>query len=692
MMRIISMKLLPLVKEIKLNEYSDKLMSQMVALYQPQTEDSEDQIKANINRFEQIRNSIAKKLKDNNPIISRVIPDELKQNNKVLDITQYKDYNTLVKILKASDTKSVDIYKQAIEYYKKANPYLEPRIIGNYVARFKQNLTDLEQKVKDKDEDALNNIPKELLKGDAYKSISNWRSLDTLEHMLDAVFPLENIGGGENTNDAESGGDKIYDKDGLEIYRGDEEHRCIRYSKGYSWCIGRSHYQYYRYQRETGQNRAFYFVFDRTKSKEDKYHVVVIHALENGTYKFTNATNSPGEQPDPSTSWEGLGKEFINNGGKDTWNKIKDLKSLFKFVNPNKEELRRLGFKGKKLTLEAFADLDHQDKIDWLRVNASDRNIITPEIVKSLPPFGEPSKNDLINYDRLFSIDELKPNVGLIKRYAVYRFTRYPGEPLPYGFIPYLEDKPELQQKYFDKFEKDYLTFDEIEKYFSNDILKTYIDTQIKNLDFLPNEVEKHLTPDQKRIYDIYSVSFSDKEYFGDVQNMDNEVKPPNRSVNISMISYDTLKNLDKDKYSKYVTLYKKLGSDLSNMDKYPSFFLGTPQMFIVNNQTYFIVPKTPGSIDHFRLIDVNLKVFIEDFQSATINKGNKTLEPQNGSIIVHGNNTVYLTDKDFDKVIFEINGAKKIQTLADFMKLQEKYESSQDLIKALQIRAGIIK
>ena len=118
-----------------LKEYSEKLILQMINIYKSQTQDSEDQIKSNIKRFEQLTNSIAKKLADKNPLIVSAIPDDLKTNNKFRDITLYKDYNSLLKVLKAADSKPVDIYKQAIEMYKKQDQYANPQIPQNKTKR-----------------------------------------------------------------------------------------------------------------------------------------------------------------------------------------------------------------------------------------------------------------------------------------------------------------------------------------------------------------------------------------------------------------------------------------------------------------------------------------------------------------------------------------------------------------------------
>ena len=175
------------------------------------------------------------------------------------------------------------------------------------------------------------------------------------------------------------------------------------------------------------------------------------------------------------------------------------MKDLFKFINPNKEELRRLGFRGKKLTLGAFAELDPEDKRDWLRANATDRNIVTSEIVKSLPPTGEPSKNDLINYEREFNFDELKGNNGLLKRYAEFSLAHRKDRILPIQFIPYL--KPDTKDRYYEKTVDTVLDLDFIKEYFGEDKAKDYISRQADKLEYIPKRAVKYIPNNLKQTY-----------------------------------------------------------------------------------------------------------------------------------------------------------------------------------------------
>ena len=155
--------------ELILNEYSDKIINQMVAIYKPQTTDSEEQIKKNIKDHNRLRDSIEAKLKQNNPAVLKTVPDDLQKNNRFKDITLIRDYNTLVRMLKAVSKKETDIYKAAIEYFKRKEQYMNPSIIGLYVGQFKKVKNELEKAVNEKDENVINLIPKELISNNKYK-------------------------------------------------------------------------------------------------------------------------------------------------------------------------------------------------------------------------------------------------------------------------------------------------------------------------------------------------------------------------------------------------------------------------------------------------------------------------------------------------------------------------------------------
>lgn len=591
------MKLIQLLKEHILQEYSDKLINQMVALYKSQTEESEDQIKANIKRFEQLTNSIAKKLADKNPVLDKIMPDELKVNNKFRDITQYKQYELLTNVIKASDSKPIDVYKQAIEMYKKRDRYANAQIIGNYVARFKQNLNALIEKVNDKDPEALNSIGKQLLQKDAYKNIMNWHSFHDLELMLDTLFPIETEGGGEN--DAYVQADKIYDKNNVEVFKGDEENKCIYYTKkylnSYGWCIGNTMYSSYRYMQSNADlNRMFYFVFDRTLDRSDKYHAVVLHAFAGGGYTRTTAVNGDETQP---VKWDKLGELFSNTpSGAALWNKIKHLEHLFKFIEPNRDEQRRIGFRGQRKTLEQFALMDNEDKKDWLRANATDNNIVNSDIVKSIPAEGDVSRNELINYDRMFNFDELKDSKQLLRRYAEYRFSRYPNEKLPILFLPYLKD--ESKSRYYNKFKEKEITFEYALKFFGEEITKEYVNEQIQDFKFVPETAISYIDdPKQKALYTIIHKLYQNWKYDPSTNLSDKELEKmnqmPEARIDPIVFTYPLWKGLPIQERKIIMAFIKKYGNE--SAEKYEFIKYAMPYLVILPEGEFVLVPLELG-------------------------------------------------------------------------------------------------
>lgn len=628
----------------------------MVTLYKPQTQDTEDQIKANIKRFEQLTGSIAKKLADNNPLVKAAVPEELQQNNKFRDITLFKDYNTLVKVLKAVDSKPVDVYKQAIEMYKKQDQYANPQVLGNYVARFKQNLNNLIQKVNDKDEETLQLIPKQLLQQDAYKNILNWRKFHDLEVMLDSIFPLEATGD-EDNNASAPGTDLIYEKDGIEIYKGDEEHKCIQYGKGYGWCIGKTMYPSYRYMQSNAKmNRMFYFIFDRNLPKSDKYHAVVLHAFAGGGYTRTTAVNGDETQP---MSWEEMGSKLFSNteSGKVLWNKIKGLQNLFEFIPPNKDEQRRLGFRGVRKTLEEFIEMDSDDKRDWLRANATDRNIITSEIVRSLPADGEVSRNELINYNRAFTYDELKDSKQLLRRYAEYRYSRYSNDALPLIFIPYFKD--DSKRRYYEQWKDKYATVELLDQFFGNEYVEEYLTKDAKKLWYIPEEyVERIPDPKLKTLYKTYFKLLQNWFYqagTNDIDKLSNEASMPDQKINPLPILYNQWKELNNNERDTIMKLAKK--SKPPQDDKDPNTVLYYAAPYIVDDK-YVLLPIDPIQDDSYyytwALSDVNgnliKKLDIEE-QGEDVKVGDSELVfcyPQQGESKVISLSDITLNGKPF--------------------------------------------
>jgi len=685
--------------ELLLNEYTDKTINQMVALYKPQTTDSNDQIKRNIVRYGELIPSVEAKLKQNNPIVTKVVPDELKQNNKFKDITLIKDYNTLSRILKAVEKKETDIYKAAIEYFKKKDQYMDPSIIGMYVGQFKKIKNDLEKAIADKDLNIINLVPDELIKNNKYSDILSYKNFSDLEKLIDGAFPFK-AKEGEEINSAETDADLLYSNpsDGIEIYRGDAEHKCIRYGKNqtYSWCISRTSggmYGNYRFMQQAGSNRMFYFVKDTTQSDArengrfvNPYHIVVIHAVENGKYTRTTANND-GDEPYGGTDWNNLDTYFRGEDGQRMWDKIKGLERYFPYAPPSAEERRAKGLKGQRLTLDAFVDLDQEDKQAWLRVNAGDRNIINSDVVKSLD---NEQINDLINHDRKFSFDELKKSQGLLKRYADYRYTRHPKDPLPYIFIPYL--KPELQEKYFDEFGDDYTTFSILEKYFNEDILKKYITKELEQFGAnLPPEAKKYMSKEQQDMYDLYSLVLKDMSVDEDKVN-ENSTDAPVQRISLPSISQKSYKALSPNDRKKLNELYKKIGNSKTDIEKYSNFFMGYPLAFDANGKTYLVAPTDKDSREYV-IMDEDGNTIVDKIELISFSKDDNELNISDYTAKQSGKNGAYIKPDDYNKIeIVDTDGDSSILTQNDIAKRLKESIVNNYMSRQLKYRAGIIK
>lgn len=702
-----------------LYEYTDKLIKTMVDRFKPQTEDNEETIAKVIRRFEQVIPAIEAKLKSNNPLVKLAIPKELQTNNQWRDITKFKDYNSLKRTISATEKKKkLDAYGQAIEFFKMQPElkYVSPAFIGAYIGRFKRNLNDIIQGVEEKNPRIVNLIPSQLLKNNEYKNILSWKNFHDIETLLDSAFPLSSQEQ-EEVNTAIAGADMIYKNPdtGIEIILGDAAHKCVRYTKmgNYPWCIGRSSYEYYRFgQHDQKNNRMFYFVFDRTQTDESRtngatttwinpYHVVVIHVTEGRKYLVSTANNNgdlPAGGVQAGTTWEDLGNYFKGTDGQRMWNKIKDLKEYFVFKMPSEEEILAKGLKGTRLSLEQYLDYSPETREMWLKMNAADRNVVTGEILESLD---EEQLNELINYGRKFSYNELEGNTMLLKRYANFRTTAFPEEPIPYPFLPYMKEN--LQEEYYQRFEEDYMDFHIIEKYMSKNIVLHYIDKQINKLAYLPEEAFKYFTPKQEELFNIYSIIHDNikiKTTYSEGKDLIGTVKAPTQTYMIFCMDKEYFRKLEPNKKSKFLDLIKSCPSN----DKYVEFIWGIPRTFSYNEKLYFYVPEEKimddksGFNKPWCLINEDGDILIKNLKHRTEEglsffKDDKQYNRfcLKAAYPIGSNSVPLIAGKDFDEIrIKDMSGKESKFSIKDFPSVLK--ESNNNLVKKFKLRSGILK
>jgi len=711
-------KLSNLINKQILNEYSDKVISSVLDTFKKYSpEVSDEEIKKYIDLFDKRKNNIRNgfdgtdtKLKNKYKIL---IPNDLQPNLKYLDITLWKDWNAFKKVVDNSGKKEQDVWEKAISKLSRISG-IDAMIVGQYLNRFKMLIPRIEQGIAENNENVTTHIPKELLADGKWKIPTNWNDFDKLEHLVDSFNTGKSTEGAKELNSAETDADKVYSKNGVEIYVGDAEHKCVRYGKDgyYSWCVSRPKggSLYYSYRFKEGE-RTFYIVFDKnlTDKKtqghfDEPFHAVFLQVLkgygDSLEYQYTTADNK-GEFPHPAAeSWSELGDAIKEDkGGKAFWEKIKGLQSVFKYVPPSGEEKKFKEFKNKRYTLEQYLDLSDEDQLMWRRSNADIPGIIGQDIIDVLD---DEQINDLINHGRLFTWNEIKHSKPLIKRYADFRATRDDKKPLPLKFIPYL--KPEIQEVYYKNF-NDYFAFEDLEAYFGDEIVKKSIKNQLKSLGYLPKSAVKYMDSKEKYLYNIYSKAYEDiqeEETLQSKEEWDNKTSSADdRYMNLPAISNASFNALVPQEQKQFVNLVKKLAVNKDNLDKYPDFFIGVPSLFTKNNVLFFL-SREDSTSNRLCLWDENGRIvtgdiYVKDDGNPVVwdlIRDNEIIKSINGTHFYSTNNSLIMDYNGF-------SGMKYYEYRVTDKKNQGKYLSKEQMFGSalnerlkhlIQYRAGIIK
>jgi hypothetical protein len=596
-----------------------------------------------INTFAKQKDSLKNKL----DII--VLPDELRNNDKYLNIFNYS-FKDLVNLLRSIPENSEKVKKAAIEKFNKQEN-IDKATAQSYTARFMKNVEKLRLGAKEGITDDEGNeifstqqikdlIPSNLLNKERFLDPRNW-SWQPFEQMLDALFPSQKTAEGEPINTATGGADKVYDNNGIEIWKGDDVHKCISYNpinpetkrKKYGWCVtqvGNTNYDYYRFG---DKSPTFYFVFNRNKSSAplhspftDPYHAIVIQVTaDKKTYIVTDADNKGDRSTDRTQvkGWEGV-KEYVDA---DTWAAIKDLKDYFKPISLSSLERARKMASGKNLTLDEFKELITSDKILYVQGKAQ-KGQLTPEILAILPKIKIPYEgrtttlaNIAIDSGQKFTYQDLKDYPALAKRYAIFR-DRHDDEgnmiyktPIPLPFIKYLND--EAKQRYIKKF-KDALNATVVEKYFGEQYAKEWVDDQLQKFEYIEPQMQKYITnPKLKQLYDMYSKLY-DSWVFESIKT------PEKYDYNNALSAADQIANpipLSVDQWKKLSNQERKIIIDLvlknDKNPKYENFLAAAPYIVKDKEKTYVLLLKDNSNPE---TIYDSKWVLVDAFSGNTVN------------------------------------------------------------------------
>lgn len=604
-------------------EYTDKTINTTIDRWK-ETNPSIDPALAKqvIQRFDQVKGSLQQKLQQ------IALSDELKQGNNYLNIDKYS-WDDMVKLLRSLPEKDDKVKKDAIAMFMEKEA-IDKGIASSYVIRFMNNRRNLKYALENGTEDenftkeeVKKLVPQRLIMSGQFLDPRAW-DFGQMEHMLDALFPYygkEEEGGEQNT--ATTDADKVYEQNGIEIYRGDAQHKCVAYNpteggrKKYGWCIaqtGNSNYDYYRFQQ--GTNRMFYICFDRNQPESNKWHAFVIHVGEDNSQYWATSAKNDGDNN--SKTWEGLSK-FIDP---QTWDRIKGLQDVFKYIPPSKAEIASAALRGKKLSAGDFRELDYDTKEQYIQSNAGS---LSPDILKILD---KELKNLAINYGQKFPYADLKDNEGLAKRYAVFRFrhTNYSKDPIPLPYVKYLDE--EAKQKYLNTFD-DNLTYEYIEKFFGPKATEDYVQKQVDNFDFLPKEAMKYIKdPKQRKIFEVYSKLFEPWQ-FGDKTNLDEEelstsFDMPEQNVDPKPLTAKQWAQLSPEDRKIIINLAKQV----NGKEKYSTLLYALPYVFEDNGKTRVLLPMTNNdySYENWVMVDENNNVVKKDISGDAYQVGEQPL------------------------------------------------------------------
>lgn len=517
-----------------------------------------------------------------------------------------------------------------------------------------------------------------------------------LEAILDQ-FPVKSKQKkSEQNNTAEisdSDADLIYNSGGVEVYQADTIDKCIRFTNDmgvvYKFCIGRKETHanyYYSYRFGRGEySRCFYFVFNRNQSSElgangkfkDPYHVFVIHiGSDNKTYGVTDAINEHGPHEVWGVSWEQVGEFMIKNGGESgqqSWDAIKNLKSLFKFVEPPEKESVFAALKGMQMTPEAFQALSFEHKIMYIQNKGPLPAELTSLLNKEL-------LNLAINSDYEFSFNELKNSPALLKSYAKRRHDFHRKELLPLAFVPYL--RPEDKQEYYQAVKNDYAGFPEIVKYFGEDITQEYLQEEIDELGYLPEEAEEYMTPEQKRKFDGYKTLY--RNITIGVVDQEELRKPKTIKAKINALRYEQYVDLSAQEKRQYFDAAKTL-LDLTSQGsaerkRLRAAILSTvPELIQINGKYYLFIKK--GSGDErggFVLCDLNGRIIVDNIDSLELKQNGKDILsksriPQKYT----GATTWQVPESDYDEIYIYYSQDRYTPVKLDTATIQESMKKT---------------
>lgn len=412
------------------------------------------------------------------------------------------------------------------------------------------------------------------------------------------------------------GANKVYNNNGLYVYEGSNKESCIRLNyaykyKGldnkvytYNFCVGNkdagaNRYFKYRFGGDMGSGalyRTFYYVADSTQSadvyndSENKkpqfknwYHFFVIHVFENGKFGITDAVNEYGTGHEidgggKGISWKEIG-DFMTKYGKQSgqaaWDKIKNIPEVFKYVSPPEEEEVENAASNGRFNLESFTKASYEVKNAYINKRAGQKDFFTEQMFELCTT---EQKNLAINSGFTPSFKNLKNKEGgilqsLARLYAKNKFRRNitadeAGELniklLPLPFLQFLDEG--LKLKYFELFEKKDITFEYALKYFGEEAASQYVNNQIKDFRYVPEQAIRFITDNKQRtLYTVVHKLYKHWKYDSNTNIPESELEKvsemPASNIDAFPFTYEDWKDLKLEERQILIQIIKKYGN-----------------------------------------------------------------------------------------------------------------------------------
>lgn len=244
---------------------------------------------------------------------------------------------------------------------------MNPKEVQFLTQKFKEEADDFNIKVSDEDiKNAIN------IFDNKFKQDPNIAEKDLRKYSLTQLLKLISTKPGFEKDKVgikiETTPDMVYNEDGIVIYSGDVEDKCIKYGAGERWCITKGSYGNYRFDPQRGYP-IFYLVKNTNLPDSDPLSFVAIQVRNNGQYVWTNRLNNPHESEEMSFNELANDIPYLDS--------IDNIKSILKYIPPNiKEKNKEQKFKEGISFSEWTNNLDFNDKKLYLSIRGP---IVTKE-------------------------------------------------------------------------------------------------------------------------------------------------------------------------------------------------------------------------------------------------------------------------------------------------------------------------